>query len=128
MPIISTNAYAPIDVPNRLLVRGRMTPGKWLLLGVADWRSGFPYSTVDAALDYVGPRNVLRFPSTLRVELGIERKVRMLKWEPWVGVRVNNAFNAFLPTDVQANTSSPFFGNFYNSEIRQFRVNIRFGR
>jgi hypothetical protein len=41
---------------------------------------------------------------------------------------VDNALDAFLPTDVQANNSSPFFGSFYNSEYRQFRIQTRFER
>ena len=34
---------------------------------------------------------------------------------PWVGLRVANALNSFLPVDVQANLGAPDFGNFYNS-------------
>jgi hypothetical protein len=41
-------------------------------------------------------------------------------------VRVTNVFSAFLPSDVQANTGSPFFGTFYNSEDRHVRLQLRF--
>ena len=131
-PIIGANAYAPAatDVPHRLLVRGRMMPTpRWLLLGIGEWRTGFPYSVVDQALDFVGQRNVgYRFPNTFRLDLGVERRFKVLKWQPWVGMRVNNALNAFLPTDVQANIASPAFGSFYNSEPRQLRLQLRFER
>ena len=40
---------------------------------------------------------------------------------------IDNALGSFLPSDVQANISSPAFGTFYNSEYRQFRIQIRFG-
>jgi hypothetical protein len=131
-PVVGKNAYAPMnaDVPHRLLARGRAMPAAtWLLLGTADWRTGMPYSTVDDALDFVGLRNEgRRFPTYLRLELGVEHRFKIFGLEPWIGVRAYNALNAFLPVDVQANTSSPLFGSFYNSEYRQLRLQVRFER
>lgn len=130
-PIVGANAHGrlPSDVPHRLLARGRLSPTpRWLVLGVADWRTGFPYSRVDERLDFVGPRNRDRFPNAFRVELGLERRFKIGKLEPWIGVRANNAFKAFLPADVQANIASPSFGSFYNSEIRQLRLLVRFSQ
>jgi hypothetical protein len=129
-PVIGQNQYGPSnDVPNRLLARGRAMPtGRWLLLGVFDWRSGLPYSAVNDTLDFVGARNDRRFPSYMRTELGVEHRFHILKLQPWIGVRADNAFKAFLPTDVQANLASPLFGTFYNSEYRQFRIQVRFER
>ena len=130
-PVVGSNAYAPAytDAPNRLLARGRLMPTpRWLMLGIFDWRSGVPYSVVNEALDYVGPRNSLRFPTYVRLEVGLERRFKILKLSPWIGVRVWNALNSFLPTDVQANLGSPAFGSFYNSEYRQYRIQVRFER
>jgi carboxypeptidase family protein len=130
-PVVGANAYGPAsaDVPNRLFARGRYMPTpKWLFLGIFDWRSGLPYSAVNEPLDFVGPRNGLRFPSYRRLETGIEHRFKILKLEPWIGVRIWNTFNAFLPWDVQANVGSSAFGTFYNSEYRQFRIQIRFER
>ena len=130
-PVIGSNAYAPlgVDIPHRLLVRGRLAPtARWLFLAVADWRTGAPYSTVDAALDFVGPRNSARFPASFGLELGVERRVKISRWDPWLGVRVFNALNRFLPGDVQANVASPAFGTFYNSEIRRLMLQFRFAR
>jgi len=130
-PIVGANAYGPsaADAPNRLFARGRAMPNpRWLLLGIADWRSGLPYSAVNETLDFVGPRNQLRFPTYARLELGVEHRFKIFKLQPWIGVRAYNALSAFLPTDVQANTGSPFFGSFYNSEYRQFRLQVRFER
>ena len=64
-PVVGRNEYAPArtDTPHRLLVRGRAMPTpRWLFVGVLDWRSGVPYSVVNEALDFVGPRNDRRFP------------------------------------------------------------------
>jgi hypothetical protein len=131
VPVVGQNAYAPAnaDVPNRLMARGRVMPTpRWLLLGIFDWRSGLPYSVVNEALDYVGPRNDRRFPTYLRLEVGAERRFKILKFQPWIGMRVWNALNSFLPTDVQNNIASPAFGSLYNSEYRQFRIQVRFER
>jgi Carboxypeptidase regulatory-like domain/TonB dependent receptor len=131
-PIVGENAYAPLygDVPHRLLVRGRVMPTpRWLLLGILDWRSGMPWSAVNEYLDFVGPRNELfRFPAYARTEVGIEHRFKIFKLQPWIGVRAYNAFAAFLPVDVQANVTSPFFGTYYNSEYRQLRLQFRFER
>jgi hypothetical protein len=129
-PVIGANAYGPTaaDVPHRLLVRGRIMPTpRWLVLGTADWRSGLPYSIVNEALDFIGPRNVARFPTAVRLQIGVERRTRILKWDPWIGVRVDNPTNAFLPADVQNNISSPAFGSFYNSPYRRLRIIVQFG-
>ena len=126
------NAYGPTsaDVPHRVFVRGRIMPTpRWLVLGTADWRTGLPYSIVNDALDFVGARNVgYRFPMTVRTQLGVERRIKILKWDPWIGVRVDNPINAFLPTDVQNNLGSPAFGSFYNSEYRRMRIIVQFSR
>ena len=130
-PIVTPNAYGPLstDVPHRFLARGRLLPtATWLLNGVADWRTGLPYSLVDAYLDFVGPRNQQRMPDYLRFDLGIEHRFKIGKLQPWIGIRAYNAFNAFLPADVQANVTSPAFGSFYNSQFRQYRLQVRFER
>jgi hypothetical protein len=130
-PVVGDNAYAAlgVDVPHRLFVRGRILPTpRWLVLAVADWRTGVPYSTVNEMLDFLAPRNDRRFPSYARLELGVEHRAELFRWKPWVGVRVTNVFNAFLPSDVQANTNSPHFGRFYNSEDRHVRLQLRFER
>jgi hypothetical protein len=130
-PIIGENAYTALatDVPHRLFVRGRVIPRpKWLALGVFDWHTGLPYSVVNETLDFVGPRNALRFPNYCRLELGVERRIKVFRFQPWVGVRVSNVLRQSLPEEVQNNTGSPFFGGFYNSEPRRVRGQVRFER
>ena len=112
-----------------MLLRARVLPTPtWLLITVIDWRSGLPYSTVNETLDFVGPRQGFRFPQYFRTELGLEHRFTIKKFRPWIGVRVDNALQAWLPSDVQANVTSPAFGTFYNSEYRQFRIQLRFER
>jgi hypothetical protein len=131
-PVIDRNAYATSngDVPHRLLARGRAMPTpRWLVLGTVDWRTGMPWSAVNDTLDFVGPRNDgRRFPNYARVALGVERRFKILGLQPWIGIRADNAFKAFLPIDVQPNIGSAHFGTFYNSEFRQMRLQVRFER
>jgi len=130
-PIVGADQYAAAaaDAPHRLFVRGQMMPtGRWMIVGTFDLRSGLPYSVVNEELEFVGPRNDRRFPTYVRTELGLDRRITLAHAHPWLGVRAANALNAFLPTDVQANLGSPAFGTFYNSEYQQIRVHIRFER
>jgi len=130
-PVVPPHGYGPLptDVPHRFLARGRLLPVQnWQIIAVADWRTGLPYSLVNAALDFVGPRNDERMPNYLKFDLGLEHRFKIGKLRPWIGVRAYNAFNAFLPADVQANISSPAFGSFYNSQFRQYRLQVRFER
>jgi hypothetical protein len=130
-PVLGDNAYGPAraDVPHRLLTRWRAMPTPtWLVAGLLDWRTGLPYSVVDGALDYVGPRNGERFPTYFRLDVGVEHRFKIFNLRPWIGVRVDNLLNSFNPTDVQANLTSPSFGSFYNSAYRQVRLQLRFGR
>lgn len=130
-PVVGRDEYAnaATDVPHRLLTRWRTLPRQnWLFVGTLDWRTGLPYSVVDEWLDFVGPRNARRFPNYVRVDAGLEHRFTIGKLRPWIGVRVDNALSSFLPSDVQANISSPAFGTFYNSEYRQARIQVRFQR
>jgi hypothetical protein len=130
-PVIAPNQYGPLptDVPHRLLARGRLLPtATWLVVAIADWRTGLPYSIVDESLDFVGLRNTARMPNVFRLDLGLEHRFAIGKLKPWIGVRAYNALNSFLPADVQANTSSPAFGSLYNSQFRQYRLQVRFER
>ena len=130
-PIIGDNVYTTLatDVPHRFFVRGRVIPRpKWLLLALFDWHTGVPYSVVNEMLDFVGARNELRFPTYTRLELGLERRIKVLRFQPWIGVRFNNVLGRFLPDEVQNNTGSPFFGTFYNPEAFRVRLSFRFER
>ena len=72
-PVVPPRSYGPLptDVPHRFLARGRLLPAAtWLIIAVADWRTGLPYSLVDAALDFVGPRNEERMPNYLALRSG----------------------------------------------------------
>ncbi|MBP7570583.1 MAG: TonB-dependent receptor [Acidobacteria bacterium] len=131
-PLVRPNEWGPLpgDLRRRLILRGHALPrGKWFLETAVDWRSGFPYSALDERQDYAGPRNRAgRFPSSAVVDIAVERRIRVLSWRPWIGVRLKNAFNAFAPLDVQQNAASPLFGAFYDSVPRRAHFIVRLER
>jgi Carboxypeptidase regulatory-like domain/TonB dependent receptor-like, beta-barrel len=130
-PVVRPDAYvsSSTDVPNRVLVRGHLMPRQdWLIVGVADWHTGTPYSIVDSALDFAGTPNAQRLPNYFRLDAGFEHRFHIAKWQPWIGLRAYNLLDSFNPMDVQANLGSPNFGSLYNSPYRQLRLQVRFER
>ena len=129
-PVIGQDQYAPTSssVPHRLIAHTRtIFANRVLVSSILEVHSGFPYSPVNAMLDWVGPRNQLfYFPTFTMLDLDVERRFTFIKGKPWIGVRAYNALNRFSPTEVQANLSSPAFGSFYNSYGRQLRLQVRF--
>lgn len=128
-PVLRQNAYGPTDTdsPNRFVGRGRATLGSnWVVELAGEIRTGFPYSAVNEQLDFVGPRNSLRFPTKGVVDASVEHRFRIGRFQPWIGLVFINALNSFASVDVQRNVASPAFGWFYSSPIRQVRLTVHF--
>ena len=128
LAVIQPNARArlPFDAPNRFLTWGEIAaPLKFTLVPVIDVHSGFPYSVEDQFRQYVGPRNVDRYPRFVSLDLQVLREITLpghgKRRKAKVGVGVFNILNHFDPRDVQANLDSYRFGNFFNSAERGFR-------
>src|SRR5215813_12596863 len=78
--VIRTHARGPLsfDAPNRFLAWGEFkSPWKVSLLPVLDIHSGFPYSVVNDARQFVGPRNDERFRTFNSFDLQAYRQFRM---------------------------------------------------
>lgn len=126
--VIQPNAKGRLafDAPNRFLFWGDFAlPWKLTVIPVYDLHSGFPYSVENVLREYVGPRNVRRFPQLNSLDLQVLRPVsvrlgrRHVKAR--VGVGVFNVLNHFNPRDVQNNLASEQFGEFFNSAWREYR-------
>jgi hypothetical protein len=117
-PIIRSdeNALSPTDVPNRVIVRGNIgLPAKWVFVPVYEWRTGFPWSTVNEFQDFIEPRNTSgRLPSVSTLDFTLARPWRFRKYSFTGGIKIYNAFNKGNERDVQNNIASPEFGKFYN--------------
>jgi hypothetical protein len=126
-PIIQPNQYGPssLDVPHRL-VAWSSVPGPLGLTfsDVLEYRTGFPYSAVDADQQPVGAANSLRFPKVFTVDFTIFHDVRVGGHNVRLIVRTYNLFNRFDPLEVQNNATSPDFGTFYSHVERRLALDF----
>jgi hypothetical protein len=117
-PIVRANEHnlIPTDVPHRLIVRGTIgLPGRWDLAPVIEIRSGFPWSAVNEFQDFVGPRNRSgRLPRVRTFDFSLSRPWHVWKYRFRGGIKVYNVFGASAERDVQTNSTSPNFGQFFN--------------
>jgi outer membrane receptor protein involved in Fe transport len=127
-PVIDANARArlPFDAPNRFLFWGTIAaPWKLTLFPAYDLHSGFPYSVEDEYREYVGPRNVDRFPRFSSFDLQILRPISLhfgdRRIHARVGGTVFNVFNHDNPREVQNILVSARYGEFFNPAWREFR-------
>jgi len=129
-PIIRANEYGlqNFDSPHRLLAWGDFgLPWDLVATPVVEWRSGFPFSTIDEDQNFVGPRNDGgRFPPLVTFDILITKGVtipfRGKRYKGRVGLSVFNITNHWNPRDVQNNINSSQFGTFFNSAYRSFRT------
>ena len=117
-PIVRPNEHnlIPTDVPHRLLIRGTIgLPHQWDFAPVVEIRSGFPWSAVNEYQDFVGPRNRSgSLPSVRTVDFSLSRQWQVRKYRFRGGIRVYNLFGASAGRDVQNNSTSSRFGQFFN--------------
>ena len=114
-------------MPNRLLIRGAFTVGKWVIAPVVEIRDGFPWSAINEDQDFVGARNTAgRFPVLATVDLSIVRSWKLLGYPVRYGLRGYHLLNQFMPRDVQNNLDSPAFGTFYNTIPRRITFTFTF--
>ena len=131
--VIRANARGPLsfDAPNRFLAWGEFSaPWKVTLMPVLDIHTGFPYSLVNEAREFVGPRNDRRFRDFNSFDLQAYRQFRLpftKERKVKVGLGVFNLFNHANPRDVQNDLDSPRFGELFNSAVRTFRGKLVFG-
>jgi hypothetical protein len=126
--VIQPNARGrlPFDAPNRFLIWGEIAgPKKISFVPVFDTHTGFPYSKENELREFVGPRNIDRFPRFKSLDLQVIKQVRLPGFRKdrtaKIGFGVFNLLNQFDPRDVQNNLDSYRFGALFNSVPRTFR-------
>jgi hypothetical protein len=125
--IIRPDEYGPtdLDVPHRL-VWWSSVPGPWGLTfsDVLQYRTGFPYSAVDAYQQYVGPANSLRFPNVFTVDLNVFHEVKIASHAVRLIMRIYNVLNTFNPLEIQNNVTAPDFGTAYSHVERRLALDF----
>ncbi len=125
-PLVRPDVYAnlPGDVPNRFLWWGSVNVRRPQLqvLPLVEYRSGFPYTSVNALQDYVGIPNSSRYPGYFSMDV---RVAKDFKVNPKYTVRLSltglNLSNHFNALAVFANTDGPQYGTFFGTYHRRYR-------
>jgi hypothetical protein len=118
----------PGDVPNRFLGWGTLKfPGKIALMPKVEFRSGLPYSKVDAWQNYVGVPNAQRFPWFASVDARIAKDFKVNdKYSVRFAVSGINLTNHFNPVSVHANIADPWSGTFFSGYHRRYTMDFDF--
>src|SRR5262249_25339144 len=130
-PLIRPDLYGnlPADVPNRLLLWGRVKTHLWDvdILPLVEFRTGFPYARLDATQNYVGIpfSDATRYPDYFSADA---RLVKDLKINPKYTLRVSltgfNLTNHFNALAIHDNLADPQSGLFFGNYHRRYRVDF----
>ncbi len=119
------------DAPNRVLSWGWLpflAPGfkkNWDFVYTLDWRTGFPFTSVNAGDQVVGQAGSGRFPDYLSFSPGLEWRFHLRG--AYFGLRgiVENATDSENSTVVNNVVDSPQYGTFSEYQGRAFTARIR---
>jgi hypothetical protein len=121
----------PWDSPNRVISWGWLPVPwarlrrRWDFVYTFDRRTGFPYTSVDAAQQVVGAAGSNRFPDYLNFSPGLEWKFHFRG--AYYGLRgvLENATGSTNPAMVYNDVDSPEFGTFTEPQGRSLTARIR---
>jgi len=116
-PVLRDNTRAALrhDTPNRVVIWGTFhLPWELIVSPSIEWRSGFPWSSLDVYRDYADGGNERRFPDYFAPDLQVTKGFRLAGIPLRAGVLVTNFIFRANPRDVIATVDSPRFGEFLN--------------
>jgi hypothetical protein len=116
----------PGETPNRILAWGMISfPRKFRLIPKVEYRSGFPWSSYDAAQQYVGVPESKRFPTSFSVDARVTKDIKVTeKYSFRFGVSGSNLTNHWNPISVHANTADPAYGLFFGEYHRRYTADF----
>ncbi|HLX42203.1 MAG TPA: hypothetical protein VKR43_02160 [Bryobacteraceae bacterium] len=130
-PVVRPDLYSnlPGDIPNRLLIWGRVKTHVWNLdaLPIVETRNGFPYARLDALQNYVGVpySDSTRFPWFFSADV---RLLKDFKVNPKYTLRLSltamNVTNHFNAIAVHSNIADPQNGLFFGNYHRRYRFDF----
>jgi hypothetical protein len=129
-PFIRGNLYTNRagDLPNRFLTWGSVAlPWKVKVYPKIEWRSGFPYQSVDVYQNYVQNMKAdsARFPMYFSADARVAKDVKLnSKYTLRPSISVTNITNHFNALEVHANTSDPQYGQFFGNYDRHMRFDL----
>jgi Carboxypeptidase regulatory-like domain len=113
-PVIRPNAYGilPSDIPERVIAWGIFAmPWKMTFSPLMDVHTGYPYSAVDVAQQYVGVPNSVRYPDYFSLDVKLYREFRV----PFLGNRGGKAHHIRLGVYSLNLTNHGNFNSVYNN-------------
>ncbi len=119
------------DTPNRVISWGwlpvpiTMLEKRWDFVYLLDWRTGYPFTAVNAAEQVAGAAGGQRFPEYVNFSPGLEWKFHF-RGQYW-GLRgvLENVTGSENPLVVNNVVDSPEYGTFSESQGRAFTARIR---
>jgi hypothetical protein len=90
-----------------------------------EFRSGFPYSSFDAAQQYVGLANSNRYPSFFSLDSRLAKDLAVTpKYKVRLSLSSFNLTNHFNPEAVHYNVADPAYGLFFGQRGRRFTMDF----
>jgi len=127
-PIIRPDQFGqlPTDLPNRFLAWGVVPlPRGFRIAPMMEYRTGFPYSVLDQAQNYVGVPNSSRFPNFLSLDSRFSKDIKVTpKYAIRLSISSFNLTNHFNPEAVHWNVDDPAFGYFFGHRGRRFTADF----
>jgi hypothetical protein len=128
VPVLRPNQFGnlPADLPNRFLAWGLVQlPWSFRISPLIEYRSGFPYSALDAAQNWVGTPNANRFPDFVSVDARFSKDLKVNpKYTVRLSVSSYNLTNHFNPEAVHTNVADPAYGFFFGQRGRRFTADF----
>jgi hypothetical protein len=130
LSVLGPQASGPLpwDAPNRFFSWGWLPVPKlksWDFVYTADWRTGFPFTSVDANQQVVGEPGSRRFPDFFSLSPGLEWRFHLRGY--YFGLRgvIENITDRQNPAVVYNVIDSPQYGTFSVPEGRAVTARIR---
>jgi hypothetical protein len=127
MPIVRPDFYttSAADMPHRVLLWGVVPLNQRTRIAPAvEYRTGLPWSPVDASQQYAGAPNSRRFPPFLSVDFKVSRDIHVKKHGVQISFSMFNVTNHWNPDSVRRNVADPQFGEFLGQHRRRFRLDF----
>ena len=136
-PVFRPDAYGILgsDIPNRFIAWGILSfPWKITFSPLVDVHTGFPWSPIDVAQQYVGTPNGQRFPTFFSLDLKAYRTFRIPFWKGKngkshhfrLGAYSINVTNHGNFSTVYSNVTSPDYGRFVGFLYRHEGMTLDF--
>lgn len=128
LPVIRPNQFGtlPTDLPNRFLLWGAVQlPYRFRIAPTIEWRSGFPYASLNQFQRYADTPYTDHFPTFASIDARVSKDIQV---NPKRAVRLSlngfNLSNHFNPEAVRSNTANPLYGFFFGQRGRRFTVDF----